>query len=167
MLIDSHIRCNDTIRISCPESFTPGGRKVEYAHRFPACRMRRVTRCPDGSASKAWDYHISCVTSTGMPAQNAVIILNPFVSNPHSAHFTNGANWVAPFEFFLVNDMQTLLPLKKSRFHFLVQIVAQCSETNEKNCDFYFFSYYRFCSQFVSEFLGIFVEISKMKRFFV
>ena len=36
--------------------------------------------------------------------------------------------------FFLVNDMQTLLsrPLNKSRFLFLKQKVAQCSEKNEK-----------------------------------
>ena len=32
----------------------------------------------------------------------------------------------------LVNDMQTPHPLKKSRCHFLIQIVAQCSETNER-----------------------------------
>ena len=35
---------------------TPCGRAVEYAHRFPACCMRRQKACPDGSASTAWDY---------------------------------------------------------------------------------------------------------------
>ena len=38
---------------------------------------------------------------------------------------------------FNINDMQTLLPppplLKKTRFYFFVQIVAYCSETNEKS----------------------------------
>ena len=27
-----------------------------YAHRIPACRMRRLKGCPDGNASTAWDY---------------------------------------------------------------------------------------------------------------
>ena len=27
----------------------------EYGHRCPACRMRRLKGCPDGSASTAWD----------------------------------------------------------------------------------------------------------------
>ena len=36
------------------------------------------------------------------------------------------------FGFFHINKMHTPSPLKKSRFHFFVQIVAQCSETNEK-----------------------------------
>ena len=35
---------------------TPYGRGVEYVHRFPACRMRRLKRCPDGSISTAWNY---------------------------------------------------------------------------------------------------------------
>ena len=34
---------------------TPCGRVVEYAHRFPACHMRRLRGCPDGSASMAWE----------------------------------------------------------------------------------------------------------------
>ena len=29
---------------------------VEYAHRIPACRMRRLNGCPDDIASTAWDY---------------------------------------------------------------------------------------------------------------
>ena len=29
---------------------------LEYAHRFPACRVRRLKGCPVGSASTAWDY---------------------------------------------------------------------------------------------------------------
>ena len=34
----------------------------------------------------------------------------------------------------IVDDMQTPLPpLKKSRVHFLVEIVAQCSETNKNS----------------------------------
>jgi len=33
----------------------------------------------------------------------------------------------------LVKNMQTPHPLKKSRFHIFVQIVAQCSETNTKS----------------------------------
>ena len=33
-----------------PCTLRPG---VEYAHRFPACRMRRLKRCPDGSTSTA------------------------------------------------------------------------------------------------------------------
>ena len=32
------------------------GRGVEYAHRIPACRMRRLKGCPDSSATTAWDY---------------------------------------------------------------------------------------------------------------
>ena len=31
-------------------SFPPCGWGAEYAHRFPACRMRRLKACPDGSA---------------------------------------------------------------------------------------------------------------------
>ena len=34
----------------------PCGRRVYYAHNFPACRMRRLKGCPDGNASTAWDY---------------------------------------------------------------------------------------------------------------
>ena len=34
---------------------------------------------------------------------------------------------------FLVNDIQTPPPLTKSCFHFLVQKLVQCSETNEKS----------------------------------
>ena len=37
---------------ACPSC----GRGVEYAYRFPACRMKRLKGCPDGSASIAWDY---------------------------------------------------------------------------------------------------------------
>ena len=39
----------------------------------------------------------SCVTSTGMPAQNAATILKPLVFNPHSIPFTHVADWIAPF----------------------------------------------------------------------
>ena len=35
-------------------ALSPWGRAVEYVHRFPACHMRRLKGCPDGSAS--WDY---------------------------------------------------------------------------------------------------------------
>ena len=33
--------------------------------------------------------------------------------------------------YFPINDKQTTL--KKSRFHFFIEIYAQCSETNEKS----------------------------------
>ena len=36
-----------------------GGGGVEYAHRFPACRMRRLKGCPDGSTSMTWDIPAS------------------------------------------------------------------------------------------------------------
>ena len=34
----------------------PCVRGVKYAHCFPACRVRRLKRHPDGSASTTWDY---------------------------------------------------------------------------------------------------------------
>ena len=37
-------------------STSPCGQGLEYAYRFPACRMRRLKVCPDGSAFTAWDY---------------------------------------------------------------------------------------------------------------
>jgi len=40
----------------------------------------------------------SCVTSTGIPAQNAPNILKPLVPNPHSNPFTHGADWVGQFQ---------------------------------------------------------------------
>ena len=36
--------------------FSPCGRGVKYAYRLPACCMRGLKRCPDGSASTACDY---------------------------------------------------------------------------------------------------------------
>ena len=36
--------------------FTPWGQAVEYAHCFPAWRIRRLKGCSDGSASTAWEY---------------------------------------------------------------------------------------------------------------
>ena len=53
---------------------------------------------------------------------------------------------------FLVNEMQTPPPLKKSRFNFLIQVVEKRSETDEKRKIKIpiFFSYDRFCSQFSS-----------------
>ena len=36
----------------------PCGRGVEYAHRIPACRMRRLKGCLDASASLAWKVDI-------------------------------------------------------------------------------------------------------------
>ena len=39
----------------------------------------------------------SCVTSTGMPAQNAAKILKALVPNSHSTIFTHVADWDAPF----------------------------------------------------------------------
>ena len=53
-----------------------------------------------------YSYPASCVTSTGMPAQNAATIIKPLVPNLHSTLFTHGiytwytwyvADWVAPF----------------------------------------------------------------------
>jgi len=38
----------------------------------------------------------SCVTSTGVPAQNDATILTPLVPNSHSTPFTHVADWVAP-----------------------------------------------------------------------
>ena len=35
--------------------FSPCGWGEEYTHRFPACRTRRLKRCPDVSESTAWD----------------------------------------------------------------------------------------------------------------
>ena len=29
---------------------------VEYAHRFPVCRMRRLEGCTDATATTAWNY---------------------------------------------------------------------------------------------------------------
>ena len=41
----------------CSASWTSHCKRgVEYAHGFPACRMRRLKGCPDSSASTAWDY---------------------------------------------------------------------------------------------------------------
>ena len=36
--------------------YTPCGRGAEYAQRYPACRMRWLNGCPDGSASTVSDY---------------------------------------------------------------------------------------------------------------
>ena len=57
---------------------------------------------------------ISCVTSTGMSAQNTATILKPFVPNPHSTPFTHGAtchvaDMVASFP---PSEHSTLPPIK-------------------------------------------------------
>ena len=75
--------------------FNPCGRggDVEDTHCFPACRMRQLKGYPDGSTSTAWDNAapVSCVTSTGMPAQNTATIVKPLVTNLQSTPFTHGA----------------------------------------------------------------------------
>ena len=61
---------------------------VEWAHRFPACHMRRLKGLPDGSACTAWNYAgFLCFYSLGwrdrgMPAENSVTVLKLLVPNP-------------------------------------------------------------------------------------
>ena len=58
----------------------PCGRGVEYAHRFPVCRVRRLKEGSDGSVSTAWDY-------AGLPS--------PLNSLLHVVQHV--PDWVAPF----------------------------------------------------------------------
>ena len=57
---------------------------LEYAHCFLTCRMRRLNSVLISARVQHGTTPVSCVTSTGMPAQNAAIILKPLVPNPHS-----------------------------------------------------------------------------------
>ena len=75
----------------------PCGRRVEYAHRLPACRMRRLKGCPYGSASTTWDY-------TGLLCNNRHKTLPPFSNvlcpiptQPLLHMMQHVADWVAPF----------------------------------------------------------------------
>ena len=45
----------------CNEEDSTCGWGIEYAHRFPASCMRRMKRCPDGSASTSVGLHWSPV----------------------------------------------------------------------------------------------------------
>ena len=81
------------------------GRGVEYMHRFPACRMRRQKRCPDGSASTAWDYAglLCSLYSLGWRYQDADPKRCHYsqTSHAHSKLFLHMeqhvADWVPPF----------------------------------------------------------------------
>ena len=55
----------------------------------------------------------SCVTSTGMPTQNAATIIKPLVPNPHSTPFTHGAIccWLGCTIPLLLSSNPSILPL--------------------------------------------------------
>ena len=60
-----------------------------YTPTIPLCRVRRLKESPDSSASTSVGQ-TSCLSSTGMPAQNAANILQPLMLNPHSTIFKHG-----------------------------------------------------------------------------
>ena len=70
---------------------SPVGLGVEYAHHFPACRIRQLKGCPMAARVQRGTTPAPCVTCTGMPAQDAATILKPLVLNSHSTRFTHDA----------------------------------------------------------------------------
>ena len=102
------------------------GGGVEYAHHFPAYRMRCLKRCSNDSTSTAWDYAaLMCKLYSlawrdrGMAAQNVATILKPLGPNPSQPllHMVQHvSDWVVPF---LLSQHFSPHPLNSSMFPLL------------------------------------------------
>ena len=89
------------LRINCSPSL-PCGRGVEYTDRFPACRMRRLKECPNGSTNTAWDYVVLLCKLYRPGCRSKTLPLFSNLSYPIPIHpllhmVQHVANWVALF----------------------------------------------------------------------
>ena len=77
---------------------------VEYAHSFPACCMRQLKGCRDGSASTAWDY--------------AGLLCNLYLDDgPKHFHHSQTSRAISPLDPFYTgcNLLLTVTPFLRSQ----------------------------------------------------